>query len=120
MKVKDLIRELSKLDPEQDILFAKSNWTSDISVDAELVNGYSVDHSKKDNPLGTRPPLFVDYGQAHRVCEDGKTFLSFRSRHIKPAVYLRSKEPDDRTAYNKYMQKQFKNQVVEQTTMLDA
>ena len=117
MKVKDLIRELSKLDPEQDILFAKSNWASDISVDAELVNGYSVSHSKNDNPLGTRPPLFVDYERAHRICEDGKTFLSFRSRHIKPAIYLRSKEPDDRAAYKKYLQKQVKNQSVEQTPM---
>lgn len=120
MKVKDLIQELSKLDPETDILFAKSNWASDISVDAELVNGYSVGHPKKDNPFGTRPPLFVNHERAHRVCEDGKTFLSFKSRHIKPAIYLRSKEPDERTAINKYFQKEAKSQVVEQTTMFDA
>lgn len=120
MKVKDLIQELSKLDPEMDILFAKSNWASDTSVDAEIVNGYSVGHSKKDNPLGTRPPIFVDHERAHRVCEDGRTFLSFKSRHIKPAIYLRSKEPDDRAAYNKYMQKQLKDQVVEQKSMFAA
>ena len=38
MKVKELIQELNKLDPEMDILFAKSDWTSKISIGAELVN----------------------------------------------------------------------------------
>lgn len=120
MKVKDLIRELSQLDPEMDVLFAKSSWATSISVDAELVNGYSVGYPKKDNPLGTRPPVFVDQKTAHRVCEDGKTFLSFKSRHIKPAFYLRSKEPDERVIINKYMQKQLKEQTVEQMDMFDT
>lgn len=120
MKVKDLISELSKLDPEQDILFAKSNWASDISVDAELINGYSLSHSKKDIPFGIRSPSFIDHKRAHRICEDGKTFLSFKSRHVKPAIYLRSKEPDFQSAYNKYLHKQTENEGVEQAPLFGA
>lgn len=111
MKVKELIQELNKLDPEMDILFAKSDWTSKISIGAELVNGYSVSHSQKSNPLGILPPVFVDYEYAHRICENSKTYLDFRSKFIKPAIYLRSVEPDFETAYDKYQNKQIaKNQ----------
>lgn len=99
MKVKDLIQELNKLDPNMEILFAKSNWASEISIGAELVSGYSVNHSQKSNPLGTRPPIFIDYEYAHRKCEDDKTFLNFKSKLIKPAIHLRSVEPD---YYDKY------------------
>ncbi len=113
MKVKDLIQKLSKLDPDMDVLFAKSNWTSEISVGAELVNGYSVNHSQKSNPLGTRPPIFIDYEYAHSKCEDGKTYLNFKSKLIKPAIYLRSLEPDFQENYNKYQAKQaIKNQYI--------
>lgn len=106
MKVKDLIQELNKLDPNMDILFPKSNWASEISIGAELINGYSVNHSQKSNPLGTLSPVFINYEYAHRKCEDGKTFLNFKSKLIKPAIYLRSVEPDYRALYDKYQVKQ--------------
>lgn len=106
MKVSELIQELNKLDPDMDILFAKSNWASEISVGAELVNGYAVEHSQKSNPIGTRPPIFLDHKVAHRICEDGKTYLNFKSRYVKPAIYLRSVEPDFDKAMAKYKNKQ--------------
>lgn len=106
MKVKELIEELSRLDPEMNILITKGSWSSEVSVGAELVKGYSVNHSRKDNPFGTRSPIFVDYDRAHQICEDGRTFLDFRSPNIKPVVYLRSKEPDFREAYERYQRRQ--------------
>lgn len=106
MKISELIQELSKLDPNLDILFTKGNWASDLSVGAELVSGYSVGHSKKNDPFGTRPPYFVNDKSANRVCEDGRTFLDFRSKHIKQAIYLRSVEPDDRAAFAEYQKRE--------------
>lgn len=90
MKVKDLIQELNKFDPNMEILFAKSNSASEISIGAELVSGYSVSHSQKFDPIGTCKPIFIDYEYANRKFEDGNTFLNFRSKLIKPTIYLRS------------------------------
>lgn len=108
MKISELIQDLSKLDPNLDILFTKGNWSSELSIDSELVSGYSVGHADKHNVFGIRPPIFVDYKNAHKVCASGKTYLDFRSKHIRPAVYLRSIEPDFKAAYDKYQEKQIK------------
>lgn len=112
MKVIDLILELSKLDSHLDILFTKDNCASDLFVDAELVNGYAVWYSKKDDPMGLQPPIFVNNRKVHSSCEGGKTFLNFKSKHIiLPAVYLKCVEPNHQAMIANYQANEVKKAV---------
>jgi len=113
--IKDLIKKLSELDPEAQILFHDKKPIGGVCVDVEIINGFAISHPKKHDLYNTKPPLFVEDKIAKRICEDGKTFLDFRSKHIKPAFYINPVEPDFRKAYDKY---QLKNQKNEQGKLL--
>lgn len=94
MKVKDLIKQLSKLNPNLDLLFSESKPSNKLMIDVDLIQGFAVSWPKDQDVFGTRSPFFVASKEAYRMCEDGQTYLDFTSPDINPAIFLASREVD--------------------------
>lgn len=94
MLVKDLIEQLSKMDPETEVFLYKQGGMGCPGYSTtriKVVQGYVVRDPENSGRLHTRAKgngLFVDTAWANQVMGDGKKFLDLTSPTIHPAIQI--------------------------------
>lgn len=92
MRVKELIEQLSGLDPEMEVTLHRQGFHASPSYDSSKLiveKGYLVCDADGFYSRSEGNGCFVEGTRANRVMNDGKKFLDLTSPTIYPAIHIK-------------------------------